>query len=58
MGTVISDCSPPIIKYPIKCAILVLQVGTAVAATTNPVTGAFAWSMAIGSAKQILLEEL
>ena len=58
IGTVAKECSPPYIKYPIKCTILMLQITTAIASTFNPVTGAFRWSMVIGSAKQILLEEL
>ena len=39
VSTVLKDCTPPVIKYPVKCAILALQVGTAVAYSTNPVMG-------------------
>ena len=44
------DCTPPKIKYPIKCSIFIAQLGLAVSTGGNP------WSvaMAIGSARQII----
>ena len=45
VSTIIQECSPPVIRYPI-------------ASSSNPVTGAFAWSMVIGSAKQILMQKM
>ena len=45
--SIIDDCTPPQIKYPVKCGILLLQVGLAVSIGGNPCAAA----MAIGSAR-------
>ena len=47
---IIDDCAPPQIKYPVKCGILLTQVGLAVSSGGNP----WAVAMAIGSARQII----
>ena len=47
---IIYDCAPPHIKYPVKCGILLAQVGLAVYSGGNP----WAVAMAIGSARQII----
>ena len=48
--SIIDDCAPPQIKYPVKCGIFIAQVGLAVASGGNP----WAVTMAIGSARQII----
>ena len=48
--SIIDDCAPPLIKYPVKCGILLAQVGLAVLSGGNP----WAVAMAIGSARQII----
>ena len=48
--SIIDDCAPPQIKYPVKCGILAAQVGLAVSSGGNP----WAVAMAIGSARQII----
>ena len=48
--SIIDDCLPPIIKYPVKCGIFVSQVVVAVSSGGNP----WAVAMAIGSARQII----
>jgi hypothetical protein len=55
---IIIECSPPIIRYPIKCTILVAQLCLAVGSATNPVTGPMAASLFIGQATSILEEKL
>ena len=47
---IIDDCAPPQIKYPIKCGILLAQLGLAVSSGGNP----WAVAMVIGSARQII----
>ena len=42
--SIIDDCAPPQIKYPVKCGILLVQVGLAVLSGGN----AWAVAMAIG----------
>jgi hypothetical protein len=48
--TIIDDCTPPQIKYPVKCGIFLAQLGIAVSSGGNP------WAVAItvGSARSIL----
>ena len=48
--SIIDDCSPPQIKYPVKCGILLAQVGLVFSSGGNP------WSVAlvIASARQII----
>mgnify|MGYP007080363500 CR=1 FL=1 len=48
--SIIDDCAPPEIKYPIKCGIFFAQVVLAVSSGGNP----WAVAMAIGSARQII----
>ena len=48
--SIIDDCAPPQIKYPVKCGILLAQVGLAVSSGGNP----WAVAMVIGSARQII----
>ena len=48
--TIIEDCTPPEIKYPVKCAILLAQVSLAVSSGGNP----WATAMAIGAARSII----
>lgn len=48
--SIIEDCSPPQVKYPIKCMILLAQLGLAISSGGNP----WAVAMAIGSARQII----
>ena len=55
---IIQDCTPPQIKYPFKCAMLLGQVGIAIASSTNPVTGPMALSLLIGQCTSILEENL
>ena len=49
-GSIIDDCFPSQIKYPVKCSILLSQVVLAVSSGGNP----WAIAMAIGSARQII----
>lgn len=48
--SILDECAPPQVKYPIKCGILIAQIGIAVT------TGGNTWSvaMAIGAARQII----
>ena len=48
--SIIDDCAPPIIKYPVKCGVLLVQVGLAVSSGGNP----WAVALAISSARQII----
>lgn len=48
--TIIDDCAPSQVKYPIKCGILLAQIGLAVSSGGNP----WAVAMALGSARQII----
>jgi hypothetical protein len=48
--SIIEDCAPPQVKYPIKCGILLAQLGLAISSGGNP----WAVAMAIGSARQII----
>ena len=48
--SIIDDCAPPQIKYPVKSGILLAQVGLAVSCGVNPL----AVAIAIGSARQII----
>ena len=48
--SIIEDCAPLQIKYPVKCGILLAQVGLAVLSGSN----SWAVGMAIGSARQII----
>jgi len=50
--SVIEDCSPPQVKYPLKCGILLVQVGIVIATSGNP----FSVSLAIGAIRQIIEE--
>lgn len=54
----IERCTPPIVKYPLKCAVLFGQFIIVGGSITNPVTAPFSVSMLIGSLKSILLEEI
>jgi len=47
---IIDDCAPPQIKYPVKCSILVAQIGLAISSGGNR----WAVAMAIGSARQLI----
>lgn len=55
---IIIDCSPPVIKYPIKCTILVAQLCLAIGSASNPITGPMTASLVIGQATSILEERL
>ena len=48
--SILDDCAPPQVKYPIKCGILAGQIGIAISSGGNP------WdvSLLIGSARQII----
>jgi hypothetical protein len=48
--SVVEDCAPPQIKYPVKCSILIAQLALAISSGGNP----WAVAMAIGSARQII----
>ena len=48
--TIVEDCTPPQIKYPIKCGVFLVQLGLAVSSGGNP----WAVAMTLGSARQIL----
>jgi hypothetical protein len=48
--SIIEDCAPPQVKYPIKCGILLAQLGLAISSGGNP----WAVALAIGSARQII----
>jgi len=48
--TIVDDCAPPQIKYPVKCGIFLAQLGFAISTGGNP----WAVGMTIGSARQIL----
>ena len=50
--SVVEDCSPPQVKYPLKCGILLAQVGIAIATGGNP----FSVSLTIGAIRQIIQE--
>ena len=45
--SIIDDCAPPQVKYPVKCGILVAQIGLAVSTGANP----FVIGMILGSAR-------
>jgi hypothetical protein len=42
---IVLDCSPPVVKYPLKCSILALQIGLCVSTGGNPVACSFIFSM-------------
>jgi len=48
--SVVEDCAPPQIKYPVKYSILIAQLALAISSGGNP----WAVAMAIGSARQII----
>lgn len=50
--SVIEDCSPPQVKYPLKCGILLAQVSLSIATGGNP----FSIGLAIGAIRQIIEE--
>ena len=50
--SIIEDCSPPQVKYPLKCGVLLVQVGIVLATNGNP----FSVSLAIGAIRQIIEE--
>ena len=48
--SIVDDCAPPVIKYPVKCGVFAAQVALAISSGGNP----WAIAMAIGSARQII----
>lgn len=56
--TIALECAPPQIKYPLKCAALVVQTAICVGSLTNPLTAPFSFSLLIGTGTQILEEIL
>ena len=48
--TIVDDCVPPQIKYPVKCGVFLAQLGFAISTGGNP----WAVGMTLGSARQIL----
>ena len=48
--SIVDDCAPPQIKYPLKCGALLIQLGIAIGTGGNP------WSvgLALGAAKQLI----
>lgn len=50
--SIIIDCTPPVIKYPVKCAVFALSCTVAVTSGGNP----FSVSLAIGAAKQLIMK--
>jgi hypothetical protein len=55
---VLKDCVPPPFKLSIECVLLVAEIGGAVALASNPVTGTYSLSLAIGSAARVLMKRL
>jgi len=51
---VLIDCTPPVVKYPLKCAALACSLIAAAGTGFNP----FATSLAIGQVRSILMEEI
>lgn len=52
------DCTPPHIKYPLKCLILVGQMVVAGSSLSNPITAPLAIGLVIGQATSILEENI
>jgi hypothetical protein len=52
--TIIVECSPPQVKYPLKCFVLAVQCGVCIMSVSNPVTAPFSASLLIGLGTQIL----
>ena len=48
--SVVEDCSPPQVKYPLKCGILLAQVVVAIATGGNP----FSVALSLGAIRQII----
>ena len=51
---VLIDCTPPQIKYPLKCSLLVGSIASTILSGGNP----FVASLAIGQFRAIIMEEL
>lgn len=51
---IVEVCTPPNVKYPVKCTILALQVGMCV--YSGGLTSVTSTALAIGTAKQVLEE--
>jgi hypothetical protein len=49
-ASIMDDCLPPQIKYPVKCGIFFAQVGLGVSSVGNPL----AIALAIDSARKII----
>ncbi len=58
MELVLKDCLPPPFKLSIECVLLVVEIGGTLALATNPVTGTYSLSLAIGSAARVLMKRL
>lgn len=56
--TIIVDCAPPQVKYPLKCLVLITQGAVVMASVSNPLTTPFSVSLLIGLGTQILEESL
>jgi hypothetical protein len=54
--TIVVECAPPQVKYPLKCLVLAMQCGVCVMSVSNPITAPFSTSMLIGLGTQILEE--
>lgn len=55
---VLEKCLPPPLKLSVECVLLFAEIGGAIALSSNPVTGAFSWSIAIASASRVLMKKL
>jgi hypothetical protein len=49
---IVLDCSPPVVKYPLKCAMLLGSIAIAVASGGS----AFSVAMVIGQAKTVIMD--
>ena len=47
---IVDSCAPPQVKYPIRCGILLAQIGVAVSSGGNP----WAVALTLGCARQII----
>jgi hypothetical protein len=52
------ECIPPPFKLSVECTLLFAEIGDTILLATNPVTGVFSMSLAIGSATRMILRRL
>jgi hypothetical protein len=55
---VLIDCSPPVVKYPLKCLALCVQAFIVAGSISNPVAAPITVSILVSQIKQIVMEKV